>query len=246
MLSADDLDAYRRDGFVVARGVITRGEIDALLVEWRRLWDEASADLDRPGVHWRRHDTLGRIADRLDPVSTLSPTYAALADDSRLEAIAREALGAPCTFFKDKLISKPPGTHGYGLHNDYAYWSAFGIGADEVVSISLALDPNDELNGGIEVFPGLHTRELPADRDDPLDLDLASVAGAVSHVPRLDPGDALVFHACIPHRSAPNRSTGLRRIYAATYMHARHAGLVSSYDAEKRRIAHRALLRENV
>jgi ectoine hydroxylase-related dioxygenase (phytanoyl-CoA dioxygenase family) len=246
MLSAEDLDAYRRDGFVVARGVIARDEIDALFVEWRRLWDEASADLDRPGIHWRRHDTLGRIADRLDPVSILSPTFAALADDERLASIAAQALGAPCTFFKDKLITKPPGTHGYALHHDYAYWSPFGIGADDVVSISLALDANDEVNGGIEVFPGLHTRELRADRDDPLDLDPSAVEGAISHVPRLDPGDALVFHACIPHRSAPNRSTRLRRIYAATYMNARHAGLVSSYDAEKRRIAHRALMRENV
>ncbi len=246
MLSPENLERYRRDGFVVVPGLLSRREVDHLCAESARIFHEAETDLDRPGVHWRRHETLGQIADRLDPVSTLSPVFAAIAEDARLKSVATTTIGAPCTFFKDKLIVKTPGTHGYGLHHDYAYWADFGLDADELVTVSLALDPSDELSGGVELFPGLHTRSLPARREDPLDLDPAAVDGALSIVPRLAPGDALVFHSCIPHRSAPNCADRTRRVYSATYMHARHAGHVDSYDAERRRIIHHALARENV
>jgi ectoine hydroxylase-related dioxygenase (phytanoyl-CoA dioxygenase family) len=246
MLSADEVAAYRRDGFVVARHVLKRDEIEALCIEEARLWSEAAADLEREGVYWRKHETLGRVADRLDPVCTISKSFAALAEDSRMTAIADAVLGAPCAFFKDKLIAKPPGAHGYRLHHDYAYWTGLDVPAEEFVTLSLALDASDEANGGVELFPGLHTKALASSREDPFDLDPVSVAGAPSSVPELAPGDVLVFHSCVPHRSAPNRSGRSRRVYVATYMHARHAGRVNPYDRERRKIVYRSLARENV
>jgi ectoine hydroxylase-related dioxygenase (phytanoyl-CoA dioxygenase family) len=246
MLSADQISAYRRDGFVVARGVLTSGEIEALRGEEERLWSEAAKDLEREGVFWRKHETLGRVADRLDPVRTISTCFAAVAEDSRMMALASCVLGASSTFFKDKLITKPPGTHGYGLHYDYAYWKDLGVPPDEFVTLSLALDPSDEANGGVELFSGLQAKVLPPSREDPLDLDPASIDGLESRVPELAAGDVLVFHSRVPHRSAPNRSDRARRVYVATYMHARHAGRVHLDDAERRKIVYRALARENV
>lgn len=246
MLSADEVAAYRRDGFVVARHVLKRDEIDRLCVEEARLWSEAAADLGREGVYWRKHETQGRVADRLDPVCTISKPFAAVADDSRMTAIANAVLGAPCTFFKDKLIAKPPGAHGYRLHYDYAYWTGLGVLAEELVTLFLALDASDEANGGVELFPGLHAKALAPSREDPLDLDPVSVADARSCVPELAVGDVLAFHSCMPHRSAPNRSGRSRRVYVAIYMHARHTGRVNPYDRERRKVVYRSLARENV
>ena len=246
MLSADELSAYRRDGFVVARAVLPRDEIEALRAEEERLWSEAARDLERDGVFWRKHETLGRVADRLDPVCTISKPFAAVSADARMRAIASCVLGASSAFFKDKLIKKPPGTHGYTLHFDYAYWTDLGVPPDEFVTLSLALDASGETNGGVELFSGLQAKTLPSSREDPLDLDPASVVGLKSRIPELAAGDVLVFHSRVPHRSAPNRSDRSRRVYIATYMRGRHAGRVHSDDAGRRKIVYRALARENV
>ena len=246
MLSADDIVRYRDDGFVVARSVLPENEIEALCMEAARLWRDAATDLGREGVLWRNHETLGRVADRLDPVCTISKLFAGTAEDPRMTAIAQAVLGAPCTFFKDKLIAKPPGTHGYTLHHDYAYWADLGVPADEFVTLSLALDPSDALSGGVELFPGLHAETLPPSREDPFDLDPAFVEGKHSRVPDLSSGDVLVFHSRLPHRSAPNRSSRSRRVYTTTYMHARHASRVRPYDRERQKVVYRSLSREGV
>lgn len=246
MLSADELAAYRRDGFVVARGILSGAEVEALHREAARLWRDAGADPDRPGVFWRKHETLGRVADRLDPVRTISEPYAAIARDARMTGLAADVLGARAAFFKDKLIMKPPGVFGYGLHHDYAYWADLGATADEFVTLFVALDPSDAASGALELFPGLHRRTLAAHPDDPLDIDPSSVEGERSVMPTLAAGDVLLFHGLVPHRSAPNRSEHSRRVYIVTYMHERHAGRIDADDSERRKVVYRALARDNV
>jgi ectoine hydroxylase-related dioxygenase (phytanoyl-CoA dioxygenase family) len=246
MLLAAEIAAYRRDGYLVARNVLAGAEVEALHREAERLWRDAGTDPDRPGVHWRKHETLGRVADRLDPVSTISEPYAAVARDGRMTGLAADALGARSAFFKDKLIMKPPGAFGYELHNDYAYWADLGATADEFVTLFLALDPSDAASGAVELFPGLHRRTLAPHPDDPLDIDPAAVGGERSIIPTLAAGDVLLFHGLIPHRSAPNRSERSRRVYIVTYMHGRHAGRINAGDSEHRKLVYRALARDNV
>jgi len=246
VLSAAEIENYRRDGYVVVRGVLARGEVEALHREAAHLWRDADEDPDRLGVFWRKHETRGRVADRLDPVSTISELFAAVARDPRLTSLAADVLGAAGTFFKDKLIMKPPGAFGYALHHDYAYWADLGPSADELTTLFLALDPSDATSGGIELFPGLHLRSLPPHPDDPLDVDPTAVAGERSVIPMLAAGDALLFHPLVPHRSAPNRSDRPRRVYIVTYMHGRHAGRIDASDPARRKVVYRSLSRENV
>ena len=246
MLSADEIAAYRRDGFVVARKVLTGVEVEDLRREAAQLWSDAAADPERPGVHWRKHETLGRVADRLDPVCVISPAFSAVATDSRMMGLAADALGASSAFFKDKLIMKPPGAFGYDLHHDYAYWTGLGVAADEFVTLFLALDTSDAASGAVELYPGLHLRTLAPHPGNALDVDPAAVAGAESRVPILAAGDVLAFHSLIPHRSAPNRSDHPRRTYTVTYMDARHAGRVDASDPERRKAVYRTLARETV
>ena len=244
MLSAEQLDAYRHDGFVVVRGVLSAGEIATLADEHRRLWQDANAELDRPDVHWRSHESLGRIPDRLDPVHPLSERFARLAADERMTTLAAAVLAAPCAFFKDKLITKPPGAFGYGLHHDFAYWSELGVPASDFVTLMVAIDACDEQSGALELFPGLHERSLAADARDPLDLAASEVEGWPSLTPTLAGGDVLVFHSLMPHRSAPNRSTRSRRVYIASYTHERHRGRADLSDPEQRRRLYRTLARD--
>jgi ectoine hydroxylase-related dioxygenase (phytanoyl-CoA dioxygenase family) len=246
MLSRDDFASYRRDGFVVARSVLSPAEIATLHQDAERIWLDAERDSERPGLHWRRHETLGRSADRLEPVYPNSEAFAAVADDSRMITLATEALATPSAFFKDKLIMKAPGTCGHALHHDYAYWMGLGVAAEEFVSLFVALDASDASNGGLDLFPGLHLRKLLPHHEDPFDIDPSAVEEYQSHIPALAAGDVLVFHSLLPHRSAPNHSVKPCRSYVVTYMHARHAGRVNANDPARRKVVYRALTRGGV
>jgi GNAT superfamily N-acetyltransferase len=212
--------AMARDGFAVVRGLVAPGRAAALAAEGLRLLAEASPE--DAGLHWRDTDAGGRVADRLDPVARRSEAFAALARDPGLRGLAEGLLGGPAALFKDKFIAKPPGTEGYGLHQDFPYWARLWVPPGEILTLAVALDPVDRANGGLELFPGLHGAALPCAPGDPFDPEPGLLDGSPSSVPVLAPGDVLAFHSLAPHRSGPNVSPGPRRMVFLTYLHARH------------------------
>lgn len=56
--------------------------------------------------------------DRVDPVLDISAIFAALAADARLLRLGAEILSDEAQLLKVKLILKPPGAIGYGVHQD--------------------------------------------------------------------------------------------------------------------------------
>ena len=224
----ETLHYYADRGVEIATGVLDGRDIAALGNEWERLWRET--ELSHPSVQWRGHVREGSKADRLDPVFPLSPLLRELCNDPRLTGLAGAALGAPAVFFKDKLITKDSGTHGYGLHQDWAYWTGYSVPADDMVTLQIAIDGCDEENGTIEVWPKAEEL-LPPPDDDPLDVAPGAVAPSGTLI-ALDPGDVLLLHPLVPHRSAINRSARPRRSYFITYVSARHEEVARRRNAE--------------
>jgi ectoine hydroxylase-related dioxygenase (phytanoyl-CoA dioxygenase family) len=225
-----EIDGYRRDGFLIRRGYFGAGEVARWTAECERLWQEVSNDLRNARVQWRDRVDGGRVADRIDPVLDLSPAYRELADDPRLLGAAELLLEGTAAVFKAKLITKRPGTAGYGLHQDYPYWEPLGLPADAYVNVLVAFDQFDEASGATEVFPGLHRAKLPAAGDAPLDADASAVEGRPPVLFELEPGGVVFFHSLLPHRSAPNRGNRPRRGLFLTYLPSRHAGLDVRYE----------------
>jgi ectoine hydroxylase-related dioxygenase (phytanoyl-CoA dioxygenase family) len=243
---ADLIASYRRDGYAVCHDVLDAEAVDALREEEARLWREAATNLERPDVYWRRHQTLGRVADRIDPATAVSRLFAELAEDRRLLDLADAFLGTSAVLYKEKLISKSPGTAGYALHHDFAYWAHLGVPAEAFVTLFVALDAANGTTGAVEVYPGLHSRNLPPHPDDPYDIDPAGVEGSASVTPELRAGDVLAFHSKIPHRSGSNRGSTPRRAFIVTYVDTRYREMAQPMDLERRKIVYRALARDNV
>ena len=226
---------YDADGYLVLPGLFGASEVEA----WR---EECDRLFSVPGVvregnlrtRSRPSDSGRPVIDRLDPVTDLSPALRRLADDPRVLGAAGIALGQRPVLFKDKLITKPPGTHGYGVHQDYMRWQFLAVPADGVVTVAVAFDPASAESGAVEVFRGQHARLLtaPGVVADPGEEDLST--GAVELVP-LQPGDVLLIHSLVPHGSGPNRSGRSRRMLFLTYSGRSWGDLYDDYYAHHRR-----------
>jgi 2-aminoethylphosphonate dioxygenase len=210
------VSAYREGGFARVCNVLDNSDLTALRDEWGRLWSEIRDG--HPSVQWRGHLKETAKPDRLDAAYLLSPRLEALCHDRRITRVATAALGSPAVFFKDKLITKGSGTHGYDLHQDWAYWKEFGVPADDMVTLQIAIDSCDQENGALEVWckePHL----LPAaPAGDPLDVDPSALRIKRGELMWLTAGDVLLLHPMVPHRSAANLSQRPRRSYFITYV----------------------------
>jgi hypothetical protein len=167
-------------------------------------------------VRWQYHyDTGAPLFELFDPVTDIAPRCAALMTDARLTGWLAELLGDRVHPIKDKIIYKAPGSGGYPLHQDYIAWPSF---PESFTTVVVAIDPATVENGWIEVFPGAQAGGCLAERDGNFHILRDSTVAAFQ--PRaldLAPGDAAVFGAFMPHRSAPNRSAVSRRHLLFSY-----------------------------
>jgi 2-aminoethylphosphonate dioxygenase len=232
-ISPEQREAYRRDGYAIVPGMFGAADARAWVEECDRLWASVAVERSNPRVQWRKYEGGGEIADRLDPVLDISPVFSALAGDARLVVTAASLLDGTAAPFKAKLITKRPGTAGYGLHQDYPYWAKLGLAAGEYVNALVAFDRFDAANGAPEVFPGLHHEQAPAPPGAPLDTDESLVEGLRGAFLVLEPGDVAFFHSLLPHRSGPNRDRHPRRGLFLTYIPSRFAGLHERYERER-------------
>lgn len=227
---------YRSLGFEIISGLFTQAEIERFQADAERLYTDPNVmTLRDDRTITRRSVGGGQVIDRLDPVIDISPVFAGLASDQRMLDLAEESLGEPCVLFKDKLIFKQPGAHGYEIHQDFTAWQELGIPPAGIVSLMVAIDPAHQQNGAVEFYPGLHQDHLV---DGPLATDVFSTSGCVvdeAALAGVQPvpaeaaaGDVLAIHALAPHRSSPNFTSEPRRAIFLTYTSARYG---DHYDA---------------
>jgi hypothetical protein len=210
-------ERYTRDGFVTVSGVFSPDEMAALAREAERLWQRADLiDSDNIRCRWQNHCETGECRfDCFDPVIDLSPAFAKLAHDERILGAVSGLYEQPACLFKDKLIFKPPGAVGYGLHQDYISWDSF---PESFVTVIVAIDPSGADNGATEVFPGYHQFGCLSARDGMYhELTEAQVDLSKGVTLDLEPGDIAIFSGFTPHRSGPNRSGRWRRVAYLSY-----------------------------
>src|SRR5262245_27518554 len=116
--------AYERDGFVVVGGLYPAEGVARAAAEAERLLRRHDLISTRNlRCRWQPDVRTGECTfETFDPVVDLGAACRALAHDSRLLALLAELYGEPACLFKDKLIFKPPGVKGYGLHQDWIAW----------------------------------------------------------------------------------------------------------------------------
>ncbi len=222
MLTAEQVDSYKRRGYVVARGVFNQKEIEQLrrvsdeFVERSRSAVDHTEFFDLEPGHSAEKPRLRRLKD---PVRA-HPVFDAALRHRRLLDIVEQLIGPGIRFNGDKLNMK---SGGYGSpvewHQDWAFYPHTN---DDLLAAGVALDDMTLENGCLLMVPGSHQGPVYDHHQDGVFI------GAVTD-PRFDPdaetidsiqmraGSVSLHHVRAVHGSAPNRSSSPRRLLLFQY-----------------------------
>ena len=210
VLSAEQVEKFQRDGFLVVRSLFDREEADIL----RRT---AKADAAFKEHAYDLKDGEGGTAKLVLWNKAGEDLYGTVARCHRIVDAMEQLLGDEVYHYHSKMSIKEPFTGGaWAWHQDYGYWYQNGCLYPDMASVFLAVDPNTRENGCMQVLKGSHRmgriehgRYGDQTGADPERTDAAMKVMDLVYV-ELDPGDALFFHSNTLHRSDQNKSPNPR------------------------------------
>ncbi|MES2445282.1 MAG: phytanoyl-CoA dioxygenase family protein [Pseudomonadota bacterium] len=230
--------AYRRDGFVILRGVFAPAEIAAIAAAADQVHAEGVAH-GRSFRHGNLFYNVGPSQDGAPLVrmaqwpSYHQPVLNAVRLDPRFADILGALIGDDLKQIINQLHWKAPGSLGdFAWHQDSRFRkpdSAYRNLAASYVQTGLAIDPHTPESGCMRFIPGSHVQgDLDLDTatevlgtamtDAAIEAAGLSSAGAVDAV--LDPGDLVLFSPFVVHGSGHNQSAHQRRLYINGYVRA--------------------------
>jgi ectoine hydroxylase-related dioxygenase (phytanoyl-CoA dioxygenase family) len=206
MFNPDEISQFNRDGYVIVRGLFNAEETENLRTTSRQ--DQALKAAGR---------------DLLDASGTA--TKLALwnqAGDDLMGMIARserivnrmeQLLGGEVYHWHSKMSMKEPRVGGaWEWHQDYGYWYNNGCLTPNLASCFIAVDPNTQENGCMQLLRGSHLlgRINHGRFGDQTGADPERVGEVIKRLELvyavLAPGDALFFHSNTLHCSGQNKS----------------------------------------
>lgn len=226
-LSADQIEAYRRDGFLVVEGFLDAAELEV----WRRCTDEAVAErigapvaLDN-GVWLSNHgDPDSYYSQVFTQCLKLADTHAGMRElmfDPRLGEMAGRLAGVDgIRIWHDQALIKPPFGNPTGWHMDNPFWS---FTSPDAISIWVALDDATLGNGCLWYLPGTHLDgRTGAVSLGPNQADLFKIYPewrAVEPVACPCPAGSALFHSgIVAHGAGANMTNRQRRAMTCAYM----------------------------
>lgn len=219
-LDTPEVEAYHEKGFLILRDVFQPEEIEIYRQEAEQIVARALALSREFQLEPKYNLRFEMLADgqpwKIDPFVSISPLFSALIRDRRImDRLASLYDGYEAVLFKDKLIFKPPDSHGNGLHQDYNWWQGF---PQSLLTVSVALDASTKKNGCTELWTGHHQGFMHEHGSlDKGTIDPERLANEEHVYVDLAPGDMAIFTCFTPHAAASNKSNNARRMLFLSY-----------------------------
>ena len=228
VLSDDQIADFKRDGYVVVPNAFDQSDT-VIIDEWA---GEVEGLPEEPGRHWVFHEK-SRLNDddlinRIEYIAPFHDGFAQLT--AMLGAPATQLFAEEVALFKEKINFKMPGGGGFEPHQDaQAGWDDY---ASNFITVMICIDEATIDNGCLELAPRQNQRGLlrgmePLTAEDTKDMNFVAYP--------MRPGDMALFDAFTPHRSEPNPTASIRRMYFATYNRASEGNHLDHYYADKRK-----------
>lgn len=228
MLTTDQIDFYRTNGYLALDGQLSTDETELLLRESRRL-----AGMDVPQ---RIHERDGVNVRSVYAVHQQSEAFERLTRDVRTLEPGRLLLEDDVYIHQTQLNFKTPFVGDvWEWHQDYTYWARDdGMPTPQALNVAVFLDEVTDFNGPLFVMPGSHRRSLDERTGTHKDgwqhtltadlrhkitpetlTDMADEFGLVSIKGK--PGTVVVFDGQLVHCSPPNLSGNPRTVIFIRY-----------------------------
>jgi hypothetical protein len=208
-LSAAEQAAYWRDGYIIRKGFFSKEEVG-------RLYETALQDNAMKKNALDLNDQTGKKTRLSLWFTPGNDVFGYMTRSRRMINAIKPLLDsdAPVCHFHSKLMQKEPHVGGaWEWHQDYGYWykNQFMF-PDQLISVMIALTHANKANGCLQVIKGSHKlgRVNHGFAGEQVGADMVMVNNALQTMPliycELDPGDALIFHSNLLHRSEANLS----------------------------------------
>jgi ectoine hydroxylase-related dioxygenase (phytanoyl-CoA dioxygenase family) len=213
---ADLSRRFRDEGFFVLEDVVPPEDLEALRRECQRFVDERDREMDRLGVDSLDLDHRG--SRYFVHAFGKSPAVERFLFSDVMADVARTALGETVYLFNEQYVVKAA-ERGmkFGWHQDSGF---IPYAHAPYLTCWIPLDDVSEANGTVYLLPYARagTREVVEHVRDETSNDLVGYFGD-------DPGDAVIvpagsiacFSSTLFHRSGPNTTDRVRRVYLAQY-----------------------------
>ena len=227
--TAEEVERFRRDGFVVVRGLVPAPLRERMLeVAKSHLATAVSpleyeADVKYPGAPPSHEAPGGRTVRRLLQACARDAAYREWATSPLLARRLAQLLGDRvelsqahhnCVMTKDPRYSSLT-----SWHRDIRYWA---FERPELVSVWAALGVERKENGCLLVLPGSHEIDFRPEQLDAAqflrtDVEANRALLARETAVELDPGDVLFFHCRLFHAAGSNKTSDTKFSVVHTY-----------------------------
>jgi ectoine hydroxylase-related dioxygenase (phytanoyl-CoA dioxygenase family) len=208
-LTDTQLDAYRKDGFLLVHEQIFGGD------ELARLTAVFEEQLAQKGE---------KLSDELDTPHFREPRLLDFLFDDKVLDLVERITGPDITLWSSHFICKDPYTgRATPWHEDSAFWEGRVSGYENIVTVWLAIDRSARENGCMRVIPGTHVNGFSeyedADRTrNTFDRQIADVDESRAVYFELEPGECSLHDSRIVHGAEANGSPHRRCGYTMRYM----------------------------
>src|SRR3984957_15909088 len=219
-LTPADLELYQKQGYLVVKGFCRPDEVNKLY--------QTALDDDAMSKNALDLNDLSGKKTRLSLWFTPgNDVFGYLTRSERVVRAVAQLLDSdsPVCHFHSKLMQKEPRVGGaWEWHQDYGYWykNQF-MYPDQLISVMIALTKANKENGCLQVIKGSHKlgRVNHGFSGEQVGADMVMVNNALRTMElvysELEPGDALIFHSNLLHRSEANLSPDPRWSIISVY-----------------------------
>jgi phytanoyl-CoA hydroxylase len=246
LVSVEEYRSFRRDGFLVVRGLVAKHEVDEMQAHIDDLIaGKVEVDgLEKPIPGETLRETEKRLL-RIHMMHDRIPLWERWMLHPRVLDVVQALIGPDVLAMQTMMFIKGPGSDGQGYHQDTYYIPTF---PDTLIGAWIAVDRADTENGCLWMTKGSNVEPIypPANgygygdwglKDIPevtgvgghsnIDEDpsngLRPMTSGYEEIPvQLEPGDVAFFGGHVLHRSLSNKSDSrTRKAFVSHYCNAR-------------------------
>lgn len=228
--TAEERARFWRDGFAICRGFDDNSTCLRLQnAAERELFEitepiEYESVLGYPGAPRSANADGGKTPRRLLKALDRSPEFVSWACSTRVGSLLKYLFDARDIYLSQNhhncvMTKHPVYSSETGWHRDIRYWH---FSEPNLITAWLALDDENQDNGGLSLIPGSHRLEIETARFDDAQFlrpDVEANQRMFSSKISVDlkPGDLLLFHCNTLHSAGWNRTHSIKRSLVFTY-----------------------------